>query len=175
MVKKADLETERPPSPMLGASQGGPGGCCSFSLGFAGINYNAKNKGAGLGGLRVGDGCRGESTSGLCSVLPGQAAPLLVPERGRNGLIWCLCGAPGSSAPHSRHRVVARWGRLEGSQGQTRPLPPAGCKHKLTSLCLSPRDRAPALPGHHCAQSYVAMQDPPAPAKPPVTDAAMRG
>ena len=46
---------------MLGASQGGPGGCCSFLLGFAGINYNAKNKGAGLGGREQGMGAEGRA------------------------------------------------------------------------------------------------------------------
>lgn len=72
---------------MLGASQGGPGGYCSFSLGFAGINYYAKNKGAGLGAESRGWVQRGER---IWFVLhpPGQASPLLVAEQGRNRLIW---------------------------------------------------------------------------------------
>lgn len=148
MVKKADLETERPPSPMLGASQGGPRGMLLFLTGFCWDKLGRQEQRSRFGGLRAGDGCRGKSTSGLCSFIPGQAAPLLVPERGRNRLIWCLCGELSSSARRSRRRVVAQWGRPEGVQAQTRPLPPAGCKHKLTSLChprVGDRSHRPCL------------------------------
>lgn len=153
----------QPTSPMLGASQGGPGGCCSFSVGFARINYDAKNKGAGLGGLLLclgaGDGCRGEGCAWFV-LLPGHTAPS-----------WSQMASSGVCASPAGLGVVTPWRQQTGEQCLGVSLPgcqpqwhlPAGDSGQQDSPCApgmaaSANGKMPSCPHCSMAGSALSMQ-----------------